>query len=541
MNLDNVPPADTEINSMMNIDVRHKEPSNQTPSLLTIPVTSTPTPTPTTEATTSLLAIPYFSSLFGFNKRVSVLEKELSQLKQVDHSALLLEAIKSQVPAVVEAHLGTRLGDSIQKAFRSYTAEFEKKAQAEKKRYINLVEKSVKDIINDENVVLAKSSSQPQSTYKAVVSLTEFELKKIILDKMQKSQSYRRAKEDKELYDGLVKSSYKLDKDLFESYGKAYSLKRDHEDKDKDEDPPAGSDQGLKRRKTSKDAKPSKSPKSKESKSSSSKGTKSQPKSSSKSTKAEESVFEAADIDMPQNQGSDLDNTSEQPNVKAALKPKEPERPLTPDSNWNIDNLTQNHLVGPAFNLLKGICRSRMEPEYNIKECRQVVHVDYFINNDLEYLRGGRSSRKYTTSTTKTKASKYDIQGIKDMVMSLWSPVKVAYDRHVVWGTSHRWYDYGYLEEIEVQKEDQQLYNFKEGDFPRLHLQDIEDMLLLLVQKNCPILKEMSFLTWVWDYECLPDVLSFLSEWKTFNWESKATIRSLISLSQRHSGPTSPT
>ncbi|GJY30502.1 hypothetical protein Tco_0413997 [Tanacetum coccineum] len=287
---------------------------------------------------------------------------------------------------------------------------------------------------------------------------------------MQKSQSYRRAKEDKELYDGLVKS-YKLDKDLFESYGKAYSLKRDHEDKDKDEDPPAGSDQGLKRRKTSKDAKPSKSPKSKESKSSSSKGTKSQPKSSSKSTKAEESVFEAADIDMPQNQGSDLDNTSEQPNVKAALKPKEPERPLTPDSNWNIDNLTQNHLVGPAFNLLKGICRSRMEPEYNIKECykdvtdrldwnnpkgkeypfdlskpllfimdrgRQVVHVDYFINNDLEYLRGGRSSRKYTTSTTKTKASKYDIQGIKDMVMSLWSPVKVAYDRHVVWGTSHR-------------------------------------------------------------------------------------------------------
>ncbi|GJZ01801.1 hypothetical protein Tco_0519762 [Tanacetum coccineum] len=332
---------------------------------------------------------------------------------------------------------------------------FKKKAQAKKKRYINLVEKSVKDIINDvvktqlpqilpkevsnfathviqstitellENVVLAKSSSQPQSTYKAVVSLTEFELKKIILDKMQKSQSYRRAKEHKELYDRQVKS-YKLDKDLFESYGKAYSLKRDHEDKDKDEDPPAGSDQGLKRRKTSKDAKPSKSPKSKESKSSSSKGTKSQPKSSSKSTKAEESVFGL---------------------------------------------LTLICTKSRTFNLLKGTCKSRVELEYNIKECykdvtdrldwnnpkgkeylfdlskpllfimdrgRQVVPVDYFINNDLEHLRGGRSSRKYTTSTTKTKASKYDIQGIKDMVLSLWSPVKVAYDRHVVWGTSHR-------------------------------------------------------------------------------------------------------
>ncbi|GKA34704.1 hypothetical protein Tco_0721133 [Tanacetum coccineum] len=43
-------------------------------------------------------------------------------------------------------------------------------------------------------------------------------------------------------------------------------------------------------------------------------------------------------------------------------------------------------------------------------------------------------------------------------------------------------YDYGHLEEIEVYREDQKLYKFKEGDFPRLRLQDIEDMLLLLVE-----------------------------------------------------------
>ncbi|GKE30827.1 hypothetical protein Tco_1446211, partial [Tanacetum coccineum] len=104
LKLDNVPLADTEINSMMIIDVRHEEPSNQTPSLLTIPVMviletliatattiplpippfipllqqSTPTPTPTTKETTSLPVILHFSSLFGFNQRVSVLEKELS-------------------------------------------------------------------------------------------------------------------------------------------------------------------------------------------------------------------------------------------------------------------------------------------------------------------------------------------------------------------------------------------------------------------------------------------------------------------------------
>ncbi|GKA55158.1 retrovirus-related pol polyprotein from transposon TNT 1-94 [Tanacetum coccineum] len=55
---------------------------------------------------------------------------------------------------------------------------------------------------------------------------------------------------------------------------------------------------------------------------------------------------------------------------------------------------------------------------------RQVVPVDYFINNDLEYLRGGSSSKKYTTYTTKTKAAKYDIQGIEDMGPSLLESAK---------------------------------------------------------------------------------------------------------------------
>ncbi|GKB94510.1 hypothetical protein Tco_0980647, partial [Tanacetum coccineum] len=40
------------------------------------------------------------------------------------------------------------------------------------------------------------------------------------------------------------------------------------------------------------------------------------------------------------------------------------------------------------------------------------------------------------------------------------------------------------LEEIEVRREDQHLYKFREGNFPRLNLHHIEDMLLLLVQKK---------------------------------------------------------
>ncbi|GKF10724.1 hypothetical protein Tco_0048650 [Tanacetum coccineum] len=45
-------------------------------------------------------------------------------------------------------------------------------------------------------------------------------------------------------------------------------------------------------------------------------------------------------------------------------------------------------------------------------------------------------------------------------------------------------YDYRYLEEIEVRRDDNTLYKFKEGDFRNLNLRDIKDMMLLLVQKK---------------------------------------------------------
>ncbi|GJZ03597.1 hypothetical protein Tco_0536872 [Tanacetum coccineum] len=147
---------------------------------------------------------------------------------------------------------------------------------------------------------------------------------------------------------------------------------------------------------------------------------------------------------------------------------------------------------------------------------RQMVPVDYFFNNDLKYLQGGISTMTYTTSITKTKAAQYDLQGIEDMVPTIWSRVKVAYDKYALYWRqqrktfygyarglepSHDVYStksilevtrvevmkkhgYGYLREIEVQRAYNDVYTFKEGDFPRLRLNDIEDMLILIVQNR---------------------------------------------------------
>nr|GFD10555.1 hypothetical protein [Tanacetum cinerariifolium] len=42
------------------------------------------------------------------------------------------------------------------------------------------------------------------------------------------------------------------------------------------------------------------------------------------------------------------------------------------------------------------------------------------------------------------------------------------------------WHNYKHLDWISVRCDDDKIYKFKEGDFKRLRLQDIEDMLLLL-------------------------------------------------------------
>nr|GFB33428.1 hypothetical protein [Tanacetum cinerariifolium] len=150
-----------------------------------------------------------------------------------------------------------------------------------------------------------------------------------------------------------------------------------------------------------------------------------------------------------------------------------------------------------------------------------VIPFEHFINNDLEYLRGGTSSRKYTTSVTKTKAADYGhIKWIEDLVpRAMWIQEPISYDKHALWGVSHwgrkrqqfygftvnqesaldvyskrriiavtelkivEWHNYKHLDWISVRRDDDKIYKFKEGDLKRLRIQYIEDMLLLLVQE----------------------------------------------------------
>nr|GEY44808.1 hypothetical protein [Tanacetum cinerariifolium] len=114
----------------------------------------------------------------------------------------------------------------------------------------------------------------------------------------------------------------------------------------------------------------------------------------------------------------------------------------------NIDTLTLDLLAGPTYELMRGSCTSLTELEYHLEEPlplisnhrgRQVIPFEHFINNDLEYLRGGALSRKYTTFVTKTKAADYGhIKWIEDLVpREMWIKQPIDYNKHALWGVSH--------------------------------------------------------------------------------------------------------
>nr|GEU96977.1 putative ribonuclease H-like domain-containing protein [Tanacetum cinerariifolium] len=192
LNFSYILPADTEIVSPLDVHVHHEVPRIHTSTLLVVPVSVIP------EASPVYTNIPQPSQTFNsLPLQVIALEKDVVELKN--------DPIHTQVTALVDDYLDTRMG-------------------ATREEYINFLSASLTDKI----------------TKQAAATLTEFELKKILIDKMNSSESYLTAPENQECYDGLIKS-YNLDKDFFSSYD-VYSLKRSRDDRDKDEGPSDGLD-----------------------------------------------------------------------------------------------------------------------------------------------------------------------------------------------------------------------------------------------------------------------------------------------------------
>ncbi|GKA74237.1 hypothetical protein Tco_0780539 [Tanacetum coccineum] len=95
-----------------------------------------------------------------------------------------------------------------------------------------------------------------------VANLSELELKKILIDKMESNKSIYRSDDQKNLYKALV-DAYESDKLILITYRETISFKRRRDEKDKDEEPFAGSNRGSKRRRAGKELESTSAPKEK--------------------------------------------------------------------------------------------------------------------------------------------------------------------------------------------------------------------------------------------------------------------------------------
>ncbi|GJR70048.1 hypothetical protein Tco_0016113 [Tanacetum coccineum] len=566
--------TDVEISSLLDIKIQSEVLHIQSPSVLSVPIyvssepivltpvqetsfaapvttlpppavsiiptaplqqTKTPIPTPpiTTNAPTITTAVSESDALSAVQLGVAKLEKDVSELKKIDLSAEALTALKTQVPSQMPELPKNQ----------TPTVDLEQESR-----------KSPSEILKIKREQ-AEKQKMPKFTIKSTdkAALKEIDLKSALYQTMHTNKSFNRFPANHRLYhalmEALIKDENTMDKGVADTV-KDHKRKHDDDEDDDDEDPPAGPNQDKKtKRRRTKESESSKKPST----------TKETPKGK------DPSKVSKTDTSEPK--------TSKTSNPEWFTQPP---RPPTPDPEWNmrqvvldqpeqprfnqmvsatkdpltfndlmatlinfskyvlnrlkIDNLTQDILLGPAYNLLKGTCSSSVKLEYHFQECfnaltdspdwnnperdrypfdmskplplqghpgHLIVAADYFLNNDLEYPKSSDSERTYTMSIKKTKAARYEIKGIKDMVPMLWSSTKVGsqlnkFSKHNVYSTKKilvvksvsvkKLHGYGHLGEIMVKRVDRQFYKFKEGDFVDLHLNDIEDNLLCAVQ-----------------------------------------------------------
>nr|GEY98854.1 hypothetical protein [Tanacetum cinerariifolium] len=426
LNLENLTPTNTEIASLMKTSAS-QDTIPPTPHTLFTPVTQQQTPTLPITTSTTIPKLPDFSFVFKFDQRAVDGVMQLQTNKLREEAQAENEDFLNQVDTTMKSIIKDQV-------------------RAQVSKIMPKVEKYVTESLGAE--VLVRSTNQSQTAYAVVASLSELELKKIMMDRMEANKSIKRANTQRTLYNTLV-ASYNSDKDIISSYGDVVLLKRGHDDKDEDQDPFAGSDRGMKRRRTGKYANSSKDSRSKKKRSisSSKEVSKSQHTSSGKSVHSEEPSYNVKDTTnwfkkpkRPPTPNSDwskrcqIDFQPPQTWISQAAQTKEP---LASFDKFNattfdfstfvlnrlqIPNLTQELLPLPLIQDRRG---------------RQIIPKDYFINKDLEYLKGGDSSRSYSTYVNKTKATSYDLKWIKDMVYDLWCPSVVKYDQYALYGISH--------------------------------------------------------------------------------------------------------
>ncbi|GJW17918.1 hypothetical protein Tco_0025354 [Tanacetum coccineum] len=291
---------------------------------------------------------------------LKTLENDFSEFNQTNQFAAavasipdIVDTLKDEAQVKNEDFLN-KLDDNIKKIIKDQVKE---QVKAQVSKILPKIEKTINEQLKAD--VLTRSSNKSKTSYVVAANLSELELKKILIDKMESNKC--------------------------------------RDDEDKDEEPSAGSNRGSKRRRAGKEPESTSAPKEKTSKTTgkSTEGSKSHHKSAGESAQAEDPRHTTKDLEEPAHLEFKTGVTEDQPDEETSQLPdwfQKPAKPPTPDRDWNktltnahgpfkVDTLTPELLAGPTFKLMKRSCKSLVELEFFFEEVYKATTDQLDWNN----------------------------------------------------------------------------------------------------------------------------------------------------------------
>ncbi|GJR71931.1 hypothetical protein Tco_0084296 [Tanacetum coccineum] len=295
--------------------------------------------------------------------RVKVLEDDFSEFKQTN----LFDEAVSSISDIINQYLANKMNKAVKTAVQLHSHRLRDEAQAENEDFINTLDENMRKIIKNqvkeqvkeqvskilpknektineqlEAEVLTCSSNKAKTSHTVAANLSELDLKKILIDKME---------------------------NILETYGDTVTFKKTTDDEDEDEEPSVGSNRGSKRRRVGKEPESTSALKEKTSKSTgkSKEGSKSHQTSTSNSAQAEEPIHADENLEEPAHQEFDIGFTKDQPVDETTQHPdwfQKPTKPRTPDRDWNKALLTKH---GPGQPWISTLARNE-DPRESFNE-----------------------------------------------------------------------------------------------------------------------------------------------------------------------------
>nr|GEZ30492.1 hypothetical protein [Tanacetum cinerariifolium] len=339
-----------------------------TPSTIATITTITHAPIPPTPIPSKVLqSLPTFDSVFRFDERLKSLEASFSEYRQTNSFA---EAI-SNILGIVHQYMNQQMNEA-----RIIKEQVKSQVKEHASKILPRIEQSVNAQL--EAKVLTRSSHSSRTSYAVVADLSEMELKKILIKKIEGNKSIQRSDEQRNLYKALVEA-YEADKIILDTYGERVILKRRRDDDDdQGEGPSAGSDMGSKRQREGKEPESASAPLEPATRSAgrSTTGSKSRQASASESAFIEEPVQTTSQIEEPSHPvfETDRDWNKTLPAAPGSTQTWKSELAKQADSRSSfnelldtlldfsnfimnrlrVDTLTPELLAGPTYELMKG-------------------------------------------------------------------------------------------------------------------------------------------------------------------------------------------